>query len=454
MIPVLTPVEARALDAAAPVPVNELIIRAGAGLARAAIAEMGGTYGRRVEVIAGPGNNGADAREAAARLRARGARVQIHGPEAVPARLATADLVIDGAFGTGFRGVWEPPEVGDTPVMAVDIPSGLDALTGLAAGRVLPAVATVTFAAGKPGLYLGQGPEVCGRVEVVDIGLDASGAAIAVVTAADVAERCAPRPRTAHKWSAGVRVVAGAPGMTGAARLASVAALRAGAGIVHLSSPGLDGSVATEVVGRPVPGFGFAPEVLADLHRFGSLVIGPGLGRGDHTVPSVVEIISEALCPIVIDGDGLFALGWNDRGPAAVLRARRGPTVLTPHDGEFALLTGRPPGADRIEAARRLASDCDAVVVLKGPTTVVADPMGQALLVTNGSARLATAGTGDVLSGIIGAVLARGMTALWAAGVGAWIHAEAARRAPQAQLIASDLLDALALGIPGVTDAS
>jgi ADP-dependent NAD(P)H-hydrate dehydratase / NAD(P)H-hydrate epimerase len=444
VIPVLTPTEARALDAAAPVPVSELISRAGAAVARSAVEMLGGIYGRTVNVIAGPGNNGADARDAAARLSQRGIRVRIWDPAECPQVLPAADLVIDGAYGTGFRGSWEAPRVGNTPVLAVDIPSGLDALTGKVTGTVLAATRTVTFAAGKPGVYLGEGPQVCGEVVVADIGLDVSGASIDVVTPHDVAERWPQRPRHAHKWSTAVRMIAGSSGMTGAAHLASAAAMRSGAGIVHLSSPGIETDSLLEVVGRSIPGFDWSAAVLADLHRFGALVIGPGLGRGEHTAPSVVDTITQALCPVVIDGDGLFAVTWNAQGPGAVLRSRRGATVLTPHDGEFALLAGSAPGPDRIAAARSLAAETDAVVLLKGPTTVVADPLGQVLLVTNGSARLATAGTGDVLAGIIGTLLAGGVTAMWAAAMGAFVHAEAARLAPGAQLIASDLLTVLA----------
>jgi NAD(P)H-hydrate epimerase len=454
VIPVLTPEEARALDAAAPVPVSELIRRAGAALARSAVEMLGGTYGRTVNVIAGPGNNGADARDAAGRLRSRGVRIRIWEVGEVPELLPAADLVIDGAFGTGFRGSWHPPAVGDTPVLAVDIPSGLDAMTGQVSGSVLTATRTLTFAAAKPGLFLGVGPQICGEIVVADIGLDVSAASIAVVTSTDVVERWPRRSPRAHKWSTAVRVVAGSTGMTGAAHLASAAAMRSGAGIVHLSSPGIEIDSLLEVVGRPIASFDWSGAVLADLHRFGSLVIGPGLGRSDHTAPSVVETITQALCPIVVDGDGLFAVTWNAQGPGAVLRSRRSATVLTPHDGEFALLTGSAPGPDRIAAARSLAADTDSVVLLKGPTTVVADPLGQVFLVTNGSARLATAGTGDVLAGIIGSLLAGGVTAIWAAAMGAFVHAEAARLAPAHNLVASDLLAVLAdMGL-GVDDGS
>ena len=457
VIPVLTPTEARALDATAPVPVSQLIVRAGFAVASAARDLLGGTYGRTVNVIAGPGNNGADARDAAARLSAQGVRVRIWEAAHCPDSLPDADLVIDGAYGTGFRGQWDPPDVGDTPVLAVDIPSGIDAVTGTAAGRYLTATRTVTFAAGKPGLYLGVGPSACGQVVVADIGLDphavGNGVAVGVVTADDVRQRWPHRSLAAHKWSTAVRVIAGSTGMTGAAYLASAAALRSGAGIVHLSSPGHESDSPIEVVGRPVPAFDWAPAVLKDLHRFQSLVIGPGLGRGEHTAPAVVQTISEALCPVVVDGDGLFAITWNAQGPAAILRSRRGPTVLTPHDGEFALLTGAAPGADRIEAVRRLAADTDSVVLLKGPTTVIADPLGQVLLVTNGTSRLASAGTGDVLSGIIGTFLAQGVTAIWAAAMGAYVHSEAARITPTHHLVASDLLEVLADLHPGALNA-
>jgi len=454
VIPVLTPAEARALDLSSPVPVSELIERAGAAVARAAIQMMGGTYGRTVNVVAGPGNNGADARTAAERLRARQVRVRIWDADRCPGALPPADLVIDGAYGTGFRGDWHPPEVGSTPVLAVDIPSGIDADTGVASGAFLTAARTVTFAAGKPGLYLGCGPMACGEIEVVDIGLDASGAAAAVVTAADVAERWPRRARSAHKWSTAVRVIAGSKGMTGAAHLASTAALRSGAGIVHLSSPGVEVSGPIEVVGRSLPGFDWAVPVLEDLHRFASLVIGPGLGRAEHTAPSVVDTICGALCPVVVDGDGLFAVTWNAHGPGAVLRSRRGSTVLTPHDGEYALLTGSAPGPDRIGAVRRLASETDSVVLLKGPCTIVADPQGQVLLVTNGTPRLATAGTGDVLAGIIGTLLASGVSPLWAGAMGAFVHAEAARLASAHHLIASDLLEVLAHLVPEVSNGN
>jgi ADP-dependent NAD(P)H-hydrate dehydratase / NAD(P)H-hydrate epimerase len=213
--------------------------------------------------------------------------------------------------------------------------------------------------------------------------------------------------------------------------------------MVHLSSPGTDGQPPIEAVSRPIPALEWAEAVLGDLHRFHALVIGPGLGRHDRTVASVTKVVIDAVLPVVVDGDGLFALSWNADGAPTMLRSREVPTVLTPHDGEYALLTGSAPGDDRLDAARRLAADTAADVLLKGPTTVLAGPSGRALMVTNGDQRLATAGSGDVLAGIVGALLAAGGDPLDAAAAGAWVHAAAAMRGPARGLVASDLLTLL-----------
>jgi NAD(P)H-hydrate epimerase len=443
VIPIVTPKEMAAVDAAATEPVDVLIGRAGWATARAARRMMGGTYGRVVNVIAGPGNNGADGQAAGRFLGRRGVKVRVFGASDCPPALPPADLVIDAAYGTGFHGEWRAPRVGRTPVLAVDIPSGVNGLTGEAGRGVLAADRTVTFAALKPGLLLGAGRNLAGDVEVADIGLDTSSTHAYAVEAADVARWWRPRPPTAHKWSRAVRVVAGSPGMTGAAHLASGAANRAGAGMVALSSPGVDAVAPVEVVRHRLPAFDWASGVLSDLHRYHALVIGPGLGREDYTVESVRAAVVDAEVPVVVDGDGLFAMAWNPDGATQLLRRRRDATVLTPHDGEYGLLTGHHPPADRIAAARDLAMDARAVVLLKGPTTVVAAPAGDVRVVTTADARLATAGTGDVLSGILGALLASGMAALEAAASAAWIHAEAARHGSAVGLVAGDLLTAL-----------
>jgi hydroxyethylthiazole kinase-like uncharacterized protein yjeF len=446
VIPIVTPEEMRAVDAAAPEPVEVLIDRAGAAVARLAREMLGGTYGRTVNVIVGKGNNGNDGRAAAARLEERG--VRLFDAADCPPRLPDADLVIDAAYGTGFRGEWRAPRVGRAPVLAVDIPSGVDGLTGEAVPGVLAADRTVTFAALKPGLLLGAGRNLAGDVEVVDIGLDTETGAVRapahLVEAEDVAAWWRPRPPTAHKWSRAVRIVAGSPGMTGAAHLAAGAAQRTGSGYVALSSPGVDPTAPPEVVRRRLPAFDWAETVLADLHRYHALVIGPGLGREETTVAAVRETVRRAAVPTVVDGDALFALAWDRAGAAPVLHARTEPTVLTPHDGEFGLLAGgRRPPADRFRAAREMAAELHAVVLLKGPVTIVAEPGGEVLVVANGDARLATAGTGDVLSGILGALLATKLDPFRAAAAAAWLHAEAARQGPVHGLVASDVVAAL-----------
>lgn len=442
MLPIVTPEEMAAIDAAAPGPSELLIERAGAAVAWAALRMLGGAYGRTVNVLCGKGNNGADGRVAAQHLAAKGVRVRVFEVQSCPAVLPRSDLVIDAAYGTGFHGTWSPPDVGDVPVLAVDVPSGVDALTGDIAGEVLFATRTVTFAALKPGLLMPPGSAIAGELELADIGLDIGWARANLVQAADVVGWWPERDEYAHKWRSAVRVVAGSSTMTGAPRLVAHAAMRSGAGMVHLSIPGMTLTDAPiEIVQRPLPSTSWADAALASLDRFHSLVVGPGLGRSDDTAASIRKLIVEAPLPMVIDGDGLFALGWSSEGAATLLRRRRVPTILTPHDGEYALLSGSQPGADRMVAARRLAADSGCTVLLKGAATIVADPDGAALVVTAGDARLATAGTGDVLSGIIGALLASGMKPLQAAAAGAWLHGQAGRRGQRHGLVASDLPD-------------
>lgn len=430
----------KALDAAAPEPVEVLVARAGGAVARAAVELLGGTYGRRVLVVAGKGNNGADGREAARRLRRLGVAVTAVPPED-PHRHGPCDLVIDAAYGTGFRGSWRPPDFGSTPVLAVDIPSGVDGLTGEVGGAALPARCTVTLAALKPGLVLGAGRQLAGALTLADIGLDAaSGARASLVEDSDVAAWLPERPLEAHKWQTAVWVVAGSPGMTGAAHLAARSAQRAGAGYVRLSIPGatVGEGAPVEAVVTALPAEGWADTVLADLHRFRALVVGPGLGRDATTAGEVRRLVERAGVPTVVDGDGLSALGAHPVG--------LGPsTVLTPHDGEYARLTGHLPEPDRLDAARRLAAASGAMVLLKGSTTVTARPGGEVLVTTTGSPRLATAGTGDVLSGILGALLSGGLDPARAAAAGAHLHGRAAGLGWPRGLVAGDLVDLIPL---------
>jgi NAD(P)H-hydrate epimerase len=443
VIPIVTPEEMGAIDSAAADPVDVLIGRAGAAVAQAARAMLGGTYGRRVVVIAGKGNNGNDGRVAAERLRTAGVHVTeldaVWGHRNVP----PCDLVIDAAYGTGFRGAWEPPEVGDVPVLAVDIPSGVDGLTGQAGGGVLAARRTVTFAALKPGLLFPPGRQLAGRVQVADIGLAVESKAH-LVEQGDAAAWLPRRGPDAHKWRAAVWVVAGSPGMLGSAHLASRAAQRVGAGMVWLSSPGVtnDPRQPTEVVGRALPADGWDTALLASAERFAALVVGPGLGQGAG-LATIRRLLGSAPQAVVLDGDGLSALA----GHLTLLRRRRGPTILTPHDGEYSRLTGGTPGADRLEAARRLCASTGTIVLLKGPATVVAEPRGRVAVVDAGDSRLATAGTGDVLSGTIGGLLAQGVPAFEAAALGAWLHGRAGCLGPRQGLVAGDLPDLLPLAM-------
>jgi ADP-dependent NAD(P)H-hydrate dehydratase / NAD(P)H-hydrate epimerase len=442
MLPIVTPEEMAAIDASSGLPTDVLIERAGAAVAWAALRMLGGAYGRTVNVLCGKGNNGADGRVAARHLAARGVRVRVFEVPSHPSVLPEADLVIDAAYGTGFRGTWSPPDVGDAPVLAVDVPSGVDALTGDITGDVLAAAHTVTFAALKPGLLMPPGSALAGELELADIGLDIGWARANLVQGADVVAWWPERDEYAHKWQSAVRVVAGSSTMTGAPRLVAHAAMRTGAGMVHLSVPGMtlvDAPI--EIVQRSLPSTAWAEVALASLDRFHAVVVGPGLGRSDDTAANIRKLVIEAPLPMVIDGDGLFALGWSAEGATSLLRRRSVPTVLTPHDGEYALLSGSQPGVDRMVAARRLASDSGCTVLLKGAATIVADPDGDALVVTAGDARLATAGTGDVLSGIIGALLAGGMRPLHAAAAAAWLHGQAGRRGQRHGLVASDLPD-------------
>jgi hydroxyethylthiazole kinase-like uncharacterized protein yjeF len=442
--PVLTPEEMRAVDRAAPEPEEVLVQRAGAAVAREARSMLGGTYGRRVVVVAGKGNNGADGRVAAEILRRQGVRVQVVDAGDQPDRLPRSDLVIDAAYGTGFRGEYAAPDPAGAPVLAVDIPSGIDGLTGEAGDGAVRATATITFAALKTGLLLGDGFEHAGHLRVADIGLDVSRSTIGLVDASDVGGWLPAPPRESHKWKSAIWMVAGSPGMTGAADMAARAAMRAGAGTVRLGVPGHPPAPRfPEVIGRVLPKEDWDTDVIeGDLDRMKAVVMGPGLGRADATAGAVRRLLAAAKVPVVVDADALFALGSLD-DPPRFLRKRPGPTVLTPHDGEFSRLAGCPPGRRRISAVRHLAFTTGATVLLKGSTTIVADPAGDVLLTTAGDARLATAGSGDVLAGIIGAFLAQGLDAPRAAAAGAFVHGAAAGLGWRRGLVAGDLLDLL-----------
>jgi NAD(P)H-hydrate epimerase len=452
MRPVATVAEVRAADAAALAHVSQatLVARAGTAVALSSLRLLGSGYGHRVVVVAGKGNNGADGRVAASILRRRGARVTMVDAATAPERLARCDLVLDAAYGTGFRGSYDAPKVPTgAAVLAVDIPSGVDGDSGEATGKPMAADRTVTFAALKPGLLQGDGERLAGEVEVADIGVPVEGTGICLVEDADVPALVPRRPRESHKWATAVAVVAGSPGMEGAAALAAAGASHAGAGMVRLAVPGsaetrAGGPWPIEAVRLAIPAEGWADEVLAVLDRCRALVVGPGLGRSDCTAAEIRKLVGRSPVPVVADADALYAL---EDSTEDLVGGR--PVVLTPHDGEYARLAGERPGPDRVAAVRRLVDGTGAVVLLKGPLSAVGAPGGRVLLASAGTPRLATAGTGDVLSGIVGAFLARGVPAPEAAALGAHVHGRASAEGPAEGLVAEDLPPLVAAWLSG-----
>jgi NAD(P)H-hydrate epimerase len=467
MKPVLTPAEMAAADRRAinaGTPEAVLVERAGTEVARHARRMLGGSYARRVVIVCGKGNNGADGRVAATRLEARGIGVDVFELASTTRvselmrALARSDLVIDAMFGTGFRGALEGDAsiiaraLHDHRVLAVDIPSGIDGTTGEARGIAVQAEETVAFAAFKSGLLFEPGRSHAGRVRIVDIGIDPGATKLHVLESSDLDIRA--RPRTSHKWSAGLLVVGGSTGMIGAPLMAARAAARSGAGMVVCGLPGAEAAArasANELVTRALPATGggaldadAADVVAKDAHRFHAIVIGPGLGRDERTQAAVQRIVAECPLPLVVDADALNALAIDAAPLAARHNAGFAPAVLTPHAGEFARLAGESVGIDRVESARALAARTHAVVVLKGPGTVIAAADGEAFVNRTDSAALASAGTGDVLSGVIGGLIASGVAPLRAAASGVYIHGRAATAAHTgSELVATDLIDAL-----------
>ena len=471
MLRVITPEESARLDAAAADPVEVLMDRAGLAVALAAV-QMGAGYGTRVAVLAGTGNNGGDGYVAARYLARRGCAVAVHalapprdaeGAAAAAAAAARAagvpivplagptscDLVIDALFGIGFRGKL-PDVVGPwlavAPMLAVDVPSGLDAATGRAGKKAFRATATVTFHALKPGHLLGDGPDQCGRVEVADIGLQGGAPAMLVCEAGD-----APRPvrnRTAHKWSAGsVAIVGGSPGITGAPMLAARAALATGAGAVAVVCPSAlqptYAALSTEVMTRAVgsgPRFaaGDVDAVLAAAERFDVMVLGPGLGAGQRDL--VTGILARWPRPLLLDADGLNALDGTE-----LLADRGAPTVITPHSGELQRLMGKPElaRAPDLDRAAKLPDAAGVVVLLKGNPTFVLG--AERWVVRSGGPELATIGTGDVLAGAVAALWARGLDGEVAARSGAYWHGVAGATLSRTGAVTADrLADAMA----------
>jgi len=425
---------------------DALVEKAGFALAMGARRTLGRTAGVRVVVWCGPGLNGADGRVAARVLRRFGAAVRVVDLDATA--LPEADLVIDAGFGTGVRRPVVPPRLRGTPiVIAADLPSGVDPATGAVHGQALAATATVTFGALKPGLCFGEGSRLAGAISVAPLGLTYPDAKVYRVGIEDLDGALHQSPLR-HKWTTAVGVLGGSTGMLGAPGLVARAALRSGAGMARVLAPtdALPGAPEAVVVNRSSLD---ARAVLAALERCTALVVGPGLGKSPEVSALVRTVLLLAPHPVVLDADGLGA--FSDVADLASVLQRRpsgAVTVLTPHDGEYRALMGALPSADRLAAARALATASGATVLLKGPTTaIVPSDDGPSYLVTDAPASLATAGTGDVLAGLLGALLGRtdlDWTTAHRAGVAAAWHGAAGRLGYEVGCLSSDVADLIA----------
>ena len=486
--------EMRAVDAWAiedqGIPSLDLMEMAGLSLARAAVrvARPGG-----VRIVIGKGNNGGDGLVAARLLREEGRTVDVLSTASLdelqgdplfnlgrlpgappepfdPATLEGSGVIVDALLGTGFEGEPREPVAGaiaaineqDAPVVACDVPSGVDASTGEVAGAAVVAASTVTFHGSKVGLQVAPGAFHAGEVEVADIGVPrgAPAPAQAGLIADRVLDLYPRRTRAGSKFASGTVVVAGGSrGLTGAPTMAALAAQRAGAGYVQAAMPRsaelvlalrlLEGMTC----GLPEEEGSHCPDGLAQLAelaaRAGAVVLGPGLGRAESAVRFAREAARTIVAPMLIDADGLNA----HAGALESLRERRAPTLLTPHSGELArLLEIDSAGVDaqRIRCVREAAERSGAVVLLKGHDTIVAVPNGPLAISPGGAPALATAGTGDVLSGLIGALLSKGMDPFEAAALGTLAHVRAGRAAAARHgadhVIAGDVIECLPAG--------
>jgi NAD(P)H-hydrate epimerase len=485
--------EQRALDAWAigelGTPGIDLMERAGAGLA-VLVAEL--VPAGRIAAVCGKGNNGGDGFVAARLLREQGREVDVvilgapddyrgdalvnlerlPGPPPEPFRpssLTGAAGVIDAILGTGFAGEPREPAAGAIAainavrdlalVVACDIPSGVDGSTGQVAGAAVRAAATATFHAAKPGLWIAPGKQHAGRLRVVDIGIPPAGPAdprIGLITPGAV-DGIPRRGADSTKFAAGsVLVCGGSLGLTGAPCMVSESAMRAGAGYVTACVPASLNLVfetrLLEVMTVPLPdvdgslGVTAVEQAVARAARVDAVVLGPGLGRTTSAVAFARAVASAVQVPLLLDADGLNA----HSAALEMLAPRKAATVLTPHAGELGRLLGvasQDVESARLESARRAAAQSGAIVVLKGDDTLVAAPDGLVAVSPGGAAALATAGTGDVLSGVIGAYLAKRMDPFHAACAGVFVHVMAGREAAATigaeGVIAGDVIDAL-----------
>jgi ADP-dependent NAD(P)H-hydrate dehydratase / NAD(P)H-hydrate epimerase len=479
--PVLLPAEAAALDEetqARGIGADALMEAAGREVADAALRLLGAAYGRRAVVVCGKGNNGGDGlvaaryldwagvrttallldeevREPAAtnlrRLDGTAVRRRAFSPEAMERELERADVAVDAIFGTGFRGGPEGPsaaaieglDTSGVPVVAVDIPSGVNGATGAVDGAAVHADITVTFGAPKLGIVLYPGASFAGVVEVEPIGFpeDLIRSEAALVERGDVAAVLPRREPDTHKRAAGYAlVVGGSRRMTGAVALAGSAAYRAGAGLVAIAAPNgilpvVQGAVREAVfVDLPETDTGAiaegSPRFDEVLGQAGALAIGPGMTTDPETAGWIRGVVRSSEVPVVLDADGLNAFAER----TDELADRKADLVLTPHAGEFARLAGVSVSelqSDRVRSVRQLAARASATVLLKGSRTLIAAPEGVVRINPTGGPALATGGTGDVLTGMIAGLIARGLEVVDAATVAAFAHGIAGRLAAE-----------------------
>nr|WP_062337740.1 bifunctional ADP-dependent NAD(P)H-hydrate dehydratase/NAD(P)H-hydrate epimerase [Herbidospora sakaeratensis] len=454
------------------VPDGELMQRAAAGLAAVCARLLPGVYGSRVVLLVGGGDNGGDTLYAGARLAARGARVEavLAGSSAHEGGLAALrraggrvieageiggpDLILDGLLGIGGKGGLREPYAtlariaaeSGALVVAVDVPSGVDSGTGEVAGEAVKAQVTVTFGARKAGLLVDPGAERAGIVELVDIGLTGHlpEPELTALTAADVAAMLPVPGIESDKYRRGVvGVLAGSDRFAGAAVLAVGGAVRSGAGMVRFAGPGdavhqvrarWPEAVTTLLEENPVE----------EVGRVQAWVLGPGMGTDERARRIAAEVLGTDL-PVIVDADALTIVSKDPK-----LLHRQAPTLITPHAGELGRLLGVDPAdveARRIEHVRRAVEELRVTVLLKGSSTVVAEQGRPVRVNTTGTSWLATAGTGDVLSGISGTLLAAGLPPYDAGSVAAFLHGLAARKAAEGAPIAA--LD-VAISLPDV----
>lgn len=495
---IVSPAQMAAADRAtiqAGTPSLDLMEKAGAAVARVAIRMAGGVYGMRFVIVCGKGNNAGDGFVAARHIARRGGypvvvllnpssrlsddamvnyerlrnvRVVVQDQGSLRRELDRASCIVDAIFGTGFKGevtgstaeAIRAINESEAPIVAVDIPSGVDGTTGAVESLAIRADVTVTMGALKTGLVLPPGCDFAGEVEIAEIGVEPASihASLRLVEETDVAALFGKRKSTAHKRSVGTAlIVAGSVGMSGAAALAAKGALRAGAGLVTVAAPA---SVALEIdqtvleaTTLPLPETGRgtieASAIEAVLERAATMdavAIGPGLSTDEETFQFVRKLTEQLEKPLVLDADALNAFS----GDAASIGSRNSPTVLTPHSGELGRLLGittAEVNVDRSGSGITAAALSKGVVILKGFRSLVVSPAAEAAVVSTGGPALATGGTGDVLTGVVVALLAAALDPFAAGWAAAWIHGRAgdvlASRLGERAVVASDLLEVL-----------